>query len=83
MSREIEVEMTLRVKVLVTDKVREAIEGEAVDNYINDDDDLAIQIVYASLNPRLSSWQYANQTQDDYWEDIANLKGLIKEYELE
>ncbi|MBA4535116.1 hypothetical protein [Brevibacillus halotolerans] len=78
MSREIEVEMTLRVKVLVTDEVRESIEGEVVD-----DDDLAIQIVYASLNPRLSSWQHANQTQDDYWEGIANLKGLIKEYELE
>ncbi|AYB39695.1 hypothetical protein [Brevibacillus laterosporus] len=78
MSREIEVEMTLRVKVLVTDEVREAIEGEVVD-----DDDLAIQIVYASLNPRLSSWQVSNQTQDDYWEGIANLKGLIKEYELE
>ncbi|GIO02994.1 hypothetical protein J5TS2_36620 [Brevibacillus halotolerans] len=78
MSREIEVEMTLRVKVLVTDEVRESIEGEVVD-----DDDLAIQIVYASLNPRLSSWQQANQTQDDYWEGIANLKGLIKEYELE
>lgn len=84
----IEVELYLKVKVIVEGDAVEEIKSGMIEQYnytsheVNDDGILAKAIVYASLNPTISSWVVANKLKPDYWDGVGNMQGLIKKAEL-
>jgi hypothetical protein len=74
-----EVEVTIKMKVAVTDEVRNNI-NEQYPKSMRDKDDqyIAESVAYAWLNPRTPQ----EVDYDCYFDGVANMKGLITEVEV-
>lgn len=82
---EVEVELTITAKVKVTSQFRYGVmdqNGWSAEDAFNDEK-LGAAMVFASLNPTISSWDYNNEVADDYWDGVGNMRGLITGLELD
>ena len=67
--------------VEVTDDVKIGMREQynASDKLLADDELVARAMLFASINPRLSA---TNAHYDDFWDGVANMRGLITDIEL-
>jgi hypothetical protein len=75
------VELTVSAMVEVTDEVKEGMKEQYgyVDNILTDDELVGRAMLFASINPRLPR---TNFHSDDFWDGVANMRGLITEINL-
>ena len=76
-----EVTLTITAKVTVTDEILEGIKDQYPGLYKNiqrDPEAAATAMLFASLNPSISG----NEYNDDWWDGVGNMRGLIKDVEL-
>lgn len=78
----VDVELTLYATVTVTQEVLDGIQDQYPDLWEQGKDDpemIAKAMVYASVNPSLST----HNDYEDIWDGVADLKGLIRDLEID
>ena len=79
------IRMEVSANVEVTDEIKQGLKEQYgwTDAQIADDHEVAKAIMYASLNPTLSSWEVSNHMSDDNFDGVGNMKGLISNVNLD
>ncbi|OME54082.1 hypothetical protein BSK59_15995 [Paenibacillus odorifer] len=79
------IRMEVSADVEVTDEIKQGLKEQYgwSDAQISDDEKVARAIMYASFNPTVSSWEVANAISDDMFDGVGNMKGLIKNVEVD
>jgi hypothetical protein len=81
MSNKVYVELTISANVEVTDEVKNGMKEQYgyTDKDLENDELVGRAMLFASINPRLPR---TNFHSDDFWDGVANMRGLITEINL-